>query len=129
MSKVLEKVFYTQLESHLVQNKLLYDYQSGFLQSFSTDCCLIHLLDFIKCQSSRGLYTGMVMLDLQKTFDTVNHSILLKKQKAMGLESVEWFQSYLSNQTQVVNIGKSFSKPLEVTCSVPQGSLLGPLLF
>ena len=92
--KVLEKWkgVYMQLESHLVQNKLLYDYQSGFRQSFSTDSCLIHLLDFIKCQSSRGLYTGMVMLDLQKAFDTVNHSILLKKIKAMGLESVEWFQ-------------------------------------
>ena len=77
VSKVLEKTVYTQRESDLVQNKLLYDYQSGFRQSFSTDSCLIHLLDFIKCQSSRGLYTGMVMLDLQKAFDTVNHSILL----------------------------------------------------
>ena len=92
------------------------------------------------------------MLDLQKAFNTVNHSILLKKQKqkqnktkqkqkqkqnkkqtnklkAMGLESVEWFQSYLSNRTQVVNIGKSFSEPVKVTCGVPQRSLLGPLLF
>ena len=55
VSKVLEKAVYMQLESHLVQNKLLYDYQSGFRQSFSTDSCLLHLLDFIKCQSSLGL--------------------------------------------------------------------------
>ncbi len=71
----------------------------------------------------------MVMLDLQKAFDTVNHSILLEKLKAMGLESVEWFRSYLSDRTQVVNIGKITSDPLNVTCGVPQGSLLGPLLF
>ena len=55
----------------------------------------------------------MVMLDLQKVFDTVNHSILLDKLKAMGLESVEWFRSYLSDRTQVVNISQSFSEPLE----------------
>ena len=107
VSKVLEKPIYIELENHLIQNNLLYDHESGFRQSFSTDSCLIHLLDSIKCQSSRGLYTGMVMLDLQKAFDTVNHCILLDKLKAMGLESVEWFQSYLSERTQVVNIGKS----------------------
>ena len=129
VSKVLEKAIYVQLENYLVQNSLLYKYQSGFRQSFSTDSCLIHLLDFIKCQSSRGLYTGMVMLDLQKAFDTVNHDILLEKLKAMGLESVEWFRSYLSERTQVVTIGKTISEPLNVTCGVPQGSLLGPLLF
>ena len=129
MSKVLEKAIYIQLENYLVQNNLLYKHQSGFRQSFSTDSCLIHLLDFIKCQSSRGLYTGLVMLDLQKAFDTVNHDILLGKLKAMGLESVEWFRSYLSERSQVVNIGKTLSEPLDVTCGVPQGSLLGPLLF
>ena len=129
VSKILEKAIYNQLENHLIQNNLLFHYQSGFRQSFSIDSCLIHLLDYIKCQSSRGFYTGMVMLDLQKAFDTVNHAILLEKLRAMGLESVEWFRSYLTERTQVVNIGKSFSDPLDVTCGVPQGSLLGPLLF
>ena len=123
VSKVMEKAIYIQLENYLVQNNLLYKHQSGFRQSFSTDSCLIHLLDFIKCQSSRGLYTGLVMLDLQKAFDTVNHDILLGKLKAMGLESVEWFRSYLSERSQVVNIGKTLSEPLDVTCGVPQGSL------
>ena len=71
LSKSQEKAIYIQLENHLIQNNLLYDHQSGFQQSFSTGSCL-YLLDSIKCQSPRGLYTGMVMLDLQKAFNTVN---------------------------------------------------------
>ena len=69
------------------------------------------------------------MLDLQKAFDTVDHLILCKKLQAMGIGSVEWFQSYLSNRTQVVTVNKAESKPFRLTCGVPQGSLLGPLLF
>ena len=129
VSKILEKAVYIQLEQFLVDNNLLYEHQSGFRSSFSTDSCLIHLFDHIKTQSSRGLYTGMVMLDLQKAFDTVNHDILCNKLSLMGLESVEWFRSYLSERKQVVKVDNATSHPLEITCGVPQGSILGPLLF
>ena len=129
VSKILEKAVYIQLEQFLVNNNLLYEHQSGFRSSHSTDSCLIHLFDHIKTQSSRGLFTGMVMLDLQKAFDTVNHDILCDKLKLMGLESVQWFRSYLSDRNQVVNINNVTSPPLNITCGVPQGSILGPLLF
>ena len=129
VSKVLEKSVYTQVENYLTDNKLLFDHQSGFRQKFSTDSCLIHLLDHIRTQSSHGLYTGMIMIDLQKAFDTVNHDILCSKLKGMGFESVEWFRSYLSERQQIVHINDTYSKPCKISCGVPQGSILGPLLF
>lgn len=89
----MEKAIYTQLENHLIQNNLLYHYQSRFHRSFSTDSCLIHFLDFIKCQSSRGFYTSMVMLDLQKAFDTINHTIFFGKTESNGAW-VSWMVSF-----------------------------------
>ena len=93
VSKILERAVYTQLEDNLVKKKLLFDFQSGFRSNFSTDSCLTYLTDYIKTQTSKGLYTEMLMLDLPKAFDTVDHNILCKKLKAMGIKSVDWFLS------------------------------------
>ena len=78
-----------------------------------------------------GFYTGMVMIDLQKAFDTVNNSLSSDKLQALGLNhvSVSWFDSYLTNRTQKVDINGTFSKPRILPCGVPRGSILGPLLF
>lgn len=76
VSKIVERSVYSQFEKYLVENNLLYNLQSGFRSSYSTDTCLIQLLDHIKNESSKGLYTGMIMLDLQKAFDMVDHLIL-----------------------------------------------------
>ena len=130
VSKILEKAIYipVQLEAYLVKNNIIYNYQSGFRSSFSTDTCLIHLLDHIKMKNAKGLYTG-ILLDLQKAFDTVDHKILCNKLQLMGIRSTKWFESYLGNRSQLVNIGKVHSDTAAVTCGVPQGSILGPLLF
>ena len=129
ISKILERAVYTQLEDYLVKKKLMVDFQSGFRSNFSTDSCLTYLTDYIKSQTSKGFYTGMLMLDLQKAFDTVDHDILCKKLKAMGIKSVDWFRSYLSHQNQIFQVNDIVSDPSLVTCGVPQGSILGPLLF
>lgn len=94
ISKLLEKSVYKQLESYFIKNNLLYEFQSGFRSAYSTDTCLVHLFDHIKFQTARGLYTGMVMIDLQKAFDTVDHLILCSKLQAMGVKNIKWFESY-----------------------------------
>ena len=76
LSKILEKAVHVQLEKYLTDNNILYSYQSGFRKGYSTDSCLINLLDYIHCGLSEGDYVGMVLLDLQKAFDTVNHKVL-----------------------------------------------------
>ena len=131
ISKVFERVVYYQLETYLDERKLLYDLQSGFRLKYSTDTCFIHLTDFIKFKMDKGNAVGMVLLDLQKAFDTVDHSILLAKLEAMGLsnEIDKWFQSYLSGRQQLVDVAGTFSSCENITCGVPQGSILEPLLF
>ncbi len=128
-SKILERAVYVQLEGYLRENNILYSYQSGFRGSFSTDTCLTHLTDLIRKKISNNNFTGMILIDLQKAFDTVDHIILLDKLKAMGVSSIEWFRSYLTNRSQLVNVNGVDSVPLKISCGVPQGSILGPLLF
>lgn len=129
ISKILERAVYKQVVGCLDKNNLLYENQSGFRKAYSTDTCLINLTDQIKLDMSKGLYVGMVLIDLQKAFDTVDHEILCKKFKSMGINSTEWFQSYLGGRNQVVEANYTLSDVGIVNCGVPQGSILGPLLF
>ena len=103
---------------------MLYELQSGFRSAYSTDTCLIHLFDHIKSQTSKGLFTGMVMIDLQKAFDTVDHQIVCNKLQAMGVSNIKWFESYLTGRQQLVNVNGTESNPANISCGVPQGSIL-----
>ena len=71
----------------------------------------------------------MILIDLQKAFGTVGHEIVCKRLKTVGVDSTDWFMSYPQNRRQIVTVGKTQSDPASVTCGVPQGSILGPLLF
>ena len=129
VSKILEKYVHSQFVNYLDHNNILYEFQSGFRSRYSTDTCLIHLFDYLKGNTSKGLFTGMLLLDLQKAFDTVDHEILCNKLQAIGVLSVNWFKSYLTGRKQFVHISNVSSDPGFNTCGVPQGSILDPLLF
>lgn len=131
VSKILEKSVYMQLVNYLDANDLIYHLQSGFRGNYSTETCHIHLMDYVREQTAMGNFTGMLLIDLQKAFDTVNHDLLCEKLKVLGCSNscTKWFKSYLSHRKQLVNIGNVNSELCEISCGVPQGSLLGPLLF
>ena len=97
----------------------------------STSSALLKFTDDILNNMEHGTVSGVVYLDLKKAFDTVNHSILLRKMKATGVDdfSIKWFKSYLNNRTQRTVLGNAISFSRIVTTGVPQGSVLGPLLF
>ena len=131
ISKVLERVIHDQTNAFLKGNNLLYNYQSGFRTNHSTNLCLSFLTDKILKGFDEGLLTGMILIDLQKAFDTINHEILFKKLKAMGFSEgcITWFQSYLSERIFFISIENLLSDYGRISCGVPQGSILGPLLF
>ena len=131
VSKIMERIVYDQLYNYVNNQDLIYEYQSGFRASFSTDTALTYLGDKLRFNMDDGLYTGTVLIDLQKSFDTVDHAILKTKLAALGVcrTSVLWFESYLTGRKQFVEVNNTCSESGEVTCGVPQGSILGPLLF
>ena len=131
VSKIIEKVIHALTQSYLSRNNILYKYQSGFRSKYSTNSCLVYLTDLITNGFDSGLYTGMILIDLQKAFDTIDHEIFLEKMIYLGFskDAINWFRCYLSNRTFIVNINDKFSNLAKVSCGVPQGSILGPLLF
>ena len=105
--------------------------QFRFRAGHSTDHVLISLTETIKSSLDKNRFGCGIFIDLQKAFDTVNHDILLKKLEHYGIRGTDlsWFRSYLSNRKQFVSTDGHSSSLTNISCGVPQGSVLGPLLF
>ena len=132
VSKLLERLVARQLLSHLNFHHLLPPLQSGFRSGHSTETAVIRVLSDILSAVDRGDFAALVLLDLSAAFDTVDHDILIERlRRSFGItdSALRWFQSYLSDRTQCVWRGSTESPLSTLRCGVPQGSVLGPLLF
>ena len=131
LSKIIEKIVYSRLYLFLEQEELLYSRQFGFCSNHSTTDALIDITEKIKEACDNKLYSCGVFLDLQKAFDTVNHNILLQKLTYYGVRGLanNWFRTFISQHVQFTSINKANSDPHLITHGVPQGSVLGSLLF
>ena len=130
-NKLLEKLMFYRIYSFLEKFNILFEHQFGFRQKYSTVLALIEITDNIKENLDNGNCVIGTYLDLTKAFDTVNHQILLKKLDYYGIRGVPntWFKSYLNQRKQVTYVNNTYSNICNITTGVPQGSVLGPLLF
>ena len=131
LSKVVEKTIAKQLSEYFEENKLFNQNQYGFRTGHSTEHAALELVDKITFQKDNNETPINIFLDLSKAFDTIDHNILLDKLKYYGLDdtAIKLFRSYLINRYQYVQIENAKSQLLEINTGVPQGSILGPLLF
>ena len=122
---------YSRLQKFIDQQKILCANQYGFREKHSTYLALLNIIDYITEQLDSKAFTIGIFIDLSKAFDTIDHTILLKKLDNYGIRGIalDWFKSYLSNRMQSVEISGQVSSLKAITCGVPQGSILGPLLF
>ena len=131
LSKILEKSVHHQFMTYLENNRLLTEFQFGFRKNRSTKMAATLLCDNIRKEMNNGKMVGAVFLDLSKAFDTIGHGVLLEKLYSYGVRGseLEWFKDYLFDRTQIVEIENTQSRETKIHCGVPQGSILGPLLF
>ena len=128
-SKMLERAVHKQLTDHPESNDLLSKTQFGCRKNRSTELATILLSDNIRKAVDEGHLVGVLYVDLSKAFDTLSHSALLEKSFGVTGDSHNWFTDYLFNRKQFCVVENCESKLLNITCGVPQGSILGPLLF
>ena len=119
---------------HFIEtNNVLYNHQYGFRRKHSTICPIMHLLKYISDTNDKPTkeITIGLFFNLPKAFDTINHKIILSKLKKYGIRGTfnNWFNSYLSDRYQYTKFNQIRSLILKVICGVPQGSILGPILF
>lgn len=134
-SKILEKVVHQQLTEYSEKQKILLPSQSGFRKNYSTTTALLKINDDIITSTDKGMITVVILLDMSKAFDSIDHELLLSKLHYYGIRDTagKWFNHYLINRTQNVELkdqkGTKLSDDAVILSGVPQGSILGPLLF
>lgn len=131
LSKLLEKIVNFQLKEYLETNSIIPSVQSGFRKQHGTGTALLKVMGDIANNIDKGNLSILILLDQSKAFDVVNHKLIIAKLKYIGLSdvSLNWFSSYLSNRQQKVKINYIESDELTLRSGVPQGSILGPILF
>ena len=131
LSKVFERLMNTRLTSYLETNCILNKSQFGFRKGLSTSDAILEFLDHAYSSLDSKKHLIAIFLDLSKAFDTIDHTILLNKLQNIGVNPItlSWFKSYLSNRLQFVSIDPAISTTKVIKTGVPQGSILGPLLF
>jgi hypothetical protein len=130
-AKIFEKLIYVRLESFYSSTNFFHSHQFGFVSKSNTSAAVLNFITFLRGSLNSRKYTSAIFIDMSKAFDCVVHDILLEKLYKSGIRGNfhQLLSSYLSGRTQSVRIGKSTSSAKEVRYSVPQGSILGPLLF
>jgi hypothetical protein len=131
LSKIAERIIAKRLNDHLVSNQCLDPQQSGYRQHHSCQTALLYFLNAAFTAMDNGKVTLLILLDLSAAFDCVDHNILLKKLSTFGVNgtALTWFAKYLSDRAQSVVIGNTISPKRVIKQGVPQGSVLGPILF
>ena len=130
-NRLFEKLMYKRLRSYCEKNGIFFSSQYGFRDNCSTQHAILDILNKIQSKIDAKLFSCGIFIDLKKGFDTVDHSILLHKLNHYGVRGIinTWFSSHLSKRSQSTQIGSTVSNKEEIVCGVPQGSVLGPLLF
>ena len=131
LSKIFERAATNQITKYLEQNNLITHNQHAYRQKHSTQTCLIEVVNHLYELLDRKRIPAVISLDLSKAFDSINHDLLLSKlaDLKMSESTIKWIKSYLSNRKQITKFQHFTSEEEEITSGIPQGSILGPLMF
>lgn len=131
LSKIIEKILKIRMLSFIKKYNMIDKQQYGFLEKSNTQSAALDVIHFVSCELDQGKYVIIILIDLQKAFDVICHTVTIKKLELMGFRgsTLKLLQSYLSNRSQIVCLDEVESRENKIGSGVPQGSVLGPLIY